>query len=234
MSRMPHNSPHHGTPPERNSRQMSRRQQRNKLLRQRADMRDHAARSLSLQRVLRTWLLGQSQACIGAYWPIRQEFDPLPSLYRWQEETDSPQTTIARKPLQPIQFVDSEPQMLENLLAPQRSIGLPDIDPQSKTLRFLSWYPGCPMKHGAYDIPVPDGTQPVTPSILLVPCVGFGAGGFRLGYGGGYYDRTLAHMQPRPYTVGLAFACASVPEFLPAAHDIALDCILTDQGQVWP
>lgn len=166
--------------------------------------------------------------------PIRQEFDPLPSLYRWQEEAGGSPATMAHKPLQPIRFVDSQPQMLENLLAPQRSIGLPEIDAPSQTLRFLSWYPGCPMQNGAYEIPVPDGTPQVTPSVLLVPCVGFGTGGFRLGYGGGFYDRTLARMQPRPYTVGLAFSCAFVADFLPEAHDIPLDCILTDQGQVWP
>lgn len=224
--------PHSSTAP--NRPQPDRQQLRRTLLHRRASMHDHATRSLGLQRVLRTWLLEQSGVCIGAYWPIRHEFDPLPSLYRWQEEAGSSPATIAHKPLQPIRFVDSQPQMLDNLLTPQRSIGLPEIDPQSRTLRFLSWYPGCPMKDGAYGIPVPDGTQPVTPSILLVPCIGFGAGGFRLGYGGGFYDRTLADMQPRPYTVGLAFACASVPEFLPAAHDIPLDCILTEQGQAWP
>lgn len=211
-------------------------QLRKQLLASRQNLRNHAQHSLYLQRVLRTWLVGRADLQIGAYWPIKKEFDPLPALARWQEEL----TLTERRPrgestpLHPIQFVNSQPMALENMLTPQRSIGLPVVDKVTKTLQFLSWYPGCPMVEDAYDILKPDGTPAVQPTLLFVPCVGYGPGGYRIGYGGGFYDRTLAQIKPKPYTVGLAFSNAFVPNFLPESHDIPLDCILTEQGQVWP
>ena len=60
------------------------------------------------------------------------------------------------------------------------------------------------------------------------------AGGYRLGYGGGFYDRTLAALEPRPFTVGLGFANGLVGDFEPEAHDVPLDAILNDDGVVWP
>ena len=67
-----------------------------------------------------------------------------------------------------------------------------------------------------------------------MPCVGYGPGGYRLGYGGGFYDRTLASLQPHPYTVGLSFAQGFVDDWLPEAHDVPLDAILNEHGAVWP
>ena len=72
------------------------------------------------------------------------------------------------------------------------------------------------------------------PTLLFVPCVGYGPGGFRLGYGGGFYDRTLATLQPKPFTVGLGYSHGWLPDLEPEPHDLALDAILNDKGVVWP
>ena len=104
----------------------------------------------------------------------------------------------------------------------------------SKTLAFHDWRPGCPMEMDAWGIPQPKGTPAIAPDLLLVPCVGYAPGGVRLGYGGGFYDRTLAALRPRPYAVGLAFACAFVADLPPEPHDAPLDAILTDCGWAWP
>jgi 5,10-methenyltetrahydrofolate synthetase len=64
--------------------------------------------------------------------------------------------------------------------------------------------------------------------------VGYGPGGYRLGYGGGFYDKTLAALSPRPFTVGLGFANAFLPDLAPEPHDLALDAILNENGVVWP
>ena len=82
-------------------------------------------------------------------------------------------------------------------------------------------------------IPSSDGAR-VTPDVVLLPCVGFNRAGYRLGYGGGFYDRTLASLQPKPLTVGLGFTNGFLPDFEPEPHDVPLDAILNDNGVVWP
>ncbi|MEJ6630675.1 MAG: 5-formyltetrahydrofolate cyclo-ligase [Burkholderiaceae bacterium] len=186
---------------------------RRHLVDQRLRMGDHEDRSDWLQRVLRVWLVERSDTVIGAYWPIKGEFDVLPALFRWQEagrEGDALEAPI------------------------QRGIGLPVMNPEDKTLKFHAWYPGCPMESDAYSIPKPKGTEILVPTLLFVPCVGYGPGGYRLGYGGGFYDRTLAQLTPRPFTVGLGFANAFLPDLEPEPHDIPLDAILNENGVVWP
>jgi 5,10-methenyltetrahydrofolate synthetase len=90
------------------------------------------------------------------------------------------------------------------------------------------------MEEDAYGIPKPKDTELIVPTLLFVPCVGYGAGGYRLGYGGGFYDRTLAAMQPHPFTVGLGFTCGFVEHLQAEAHDIPLDAILNEDGVAWP
>lgn len=176
---------------------------RRQLQAERQALLDRHQRSVHLQEVLRVWLIGRRERTIGAYWPIKGEFDALPALYRWSEAD------------------------------PGRRIGLPVVDRATRQLRFHVWYPGCAMEEDAYGIPKPKDTEAFDPQMLLVPCVGFGPGGMRLGYGGGFYDRTLAALQPRPFTVGLAFAHGFIPWLLPEPHDVALDAILTEEGVHW-
>jgi 5-formyltetrahydrofolate cyclo-ligase len=113
-------------------------------------------------------------------------------------------------------------------------IGLPVVNRQHKTMTFHAWYPGCPMEEDAYGIPKPKDTELVIPTLLFVPCVGYGTGGYRLGYGGGFYDRMLASLDPKPVTVGLGFAQGFVDDLEPEPHDVPLDAILNDNGVVWP
>ncbi len=184
-------------------------QLRTALIAQRQALPDRLERCTQLQRVMRIWLVGRPDVVIGAYWPIKGEFDPLPALHRWKEDGE----------------LQGEPQ--------RRRIGLPVIDKVHKTLSFHAWYPGCPMEEDAFGIPKPKGTERVVPTLLFVPCVGYDARGFRLGYGGGFYDRTLAGLDPRPATVGLGFANGLVEGFEPEAHDQPLDAILNEDGVVW-
>jgi 5-formyltetrahydrofolate cyclo-ligase len=183
---------------------------RAQLVQQRLSLPDRQERTDLLQRVMRIWLVSRPDIVIGAYWPIKGEFDPLPALHRWKEDGE---------------LID-EPQ--------PRRIGLPVVDKLHKTLKFHAWFPGCPMEDDAYGIPKPKDTQVIVPTLLFVPCVGYGPGGYRLGYGGGFYDRTLAALQPKPYTVGLGFTLGFLPDLEPEPHDMPLDTILNDNGVVWP
>jgi 5,10-methenyltetrahydrofolate synthetase len=173
------------------------------LQRDRQAMPDRLRRVAQLQEALRVWLVSRRERSIGAYWAIKGEFDPLPALYRWSE-------------------VD-----------PSRRIGLPVLDRVTKQLRFHVWFPGCPMEDDTFGIPKPKDTESFEPELLLVPCVGFGPRGVRLGYGGGFYDRTLAALAPRPATAGLCFSHGFVPWLVPEPHDVPLDAMLTDEGVVW-
>ncbi len=179
---------------------------RKKLVATRLAMTDRLERSVQLQSVLRVWLVGRRENTIGAYWPIKGEFDPLPALYRWSE--GGPEG------------------------APRR-IGLPVAHRETKQLRFHVWYPGCPTELDAYDIPKPKDTDEFAPQILVVPCLGFGPGGVRLGYGGGFFDRTLASVSPRPVTVGVSFTHGFLPMLRSGPLDLPLDAMLTEDGAMW-
>ncbi len=97
-------------------------------------------------------------------------------------------------------------------------------------LQFAPWTPGTPMQAGRYGIPVPPGDGRLTPQLLLIPCVGFDAARYRLGYGGGFYDRTLAQLKVKPVTVGVAFDCGRLPSIGPQPHDIKLDLVISESG----
>lgn len=77
-------------------------------------------------------------------------------------------------------------------------------------------------------IPVPDGTEVVIPDLAIVPMVAWDAKGFRLGYGGGYFDATLAALSPRPLAVGLSYEAARLETIFPVAHDVAMDFVVTE------
>jgi len=69
----------------------------------------------------------------------------------------------------------------------------------------------------------------VMPDAVLVPLVGYDPSGFRLGYGGGYFDRTLAAARPRPCAIGLGYEDSVLPTIFPQRHDIPMDLIVTDR-----
>lgn len=109
-------------------------------------------------------------------------------------------------------------------------LSLPVVIERDAPLAFRRWVPGDVLEKDALGTLTPAATaEVVRPQALLVPCLGFTAQRYRLGYGGGFYDRTLAGT-PRPLAVGVCDASGLV-EFAGEAHDIALDLVLTDQGQ---
>lgn len=96
-------------------------------------------------------------------------------------------------------------------------------------LAFHAHEAGAPLAPGRYGIPVPAKAQEVQPQILLIPCVGFDRSGARLGYGAGWYDRTLARLAAPVQTIGVAFSDAEISQPFAQAHDRLLDCIVTDR-----
>ena len=181
-------------------------QLRAKLVSAREALPDRLERAVELQSVLRAWLVGHRVSTSGAYWPIKGEFDPLPALYRWSEAVVEPD---------------------------ERIIGLPVVDKATEALEFHMWFPGCPMENDAYDIPKPKGTPAFRPQMLILPCLGYGPGGVRMGYGGGFYRRTLASLAPRPITVGVGYSLGFLPLLRQGVQDLQLDAMLTEDGVMW-
>ncbi|WP_207003409.1 5-formyltetrahydrofolate cyclo-ligase [Trinickia mobilis] len=138
----------------------------------------------------------------GFYWPLDGEFDARDALAQWLS------------------------------LDAHRQAALPVIPVIGTALEFHEWVPGAPMKIGHHRIPEPESARVLAPDLLLVPCVAFDDDGYRLGYGGGYYDRTLAAWPggKRPVTVGVAFEACRTSALPRETHDVPLDAIITDTG----
>ena len=111
---------------------------------------------------------------------------------------------------------------------PHRVAALPVV--RGDALEFHAWTREALLRAGDFGIPVPAHGRLVQPDALLIPCVGFDARRYRLGYGGGYYDRTLARIVPWPLTVGVAFECGRLDAIEPRSHDMQVDVVITDAG----
>lgn len=119
---------------------------------------------------------------------------------------------------------------LERLIAQGARVALPVVVMRAAPLVFRPWTPDCHMVQGFWKIPVPAEGPEVVPDVLLAPLVGWDDAGYRLGYGGGYFDRTLAAFPLRPLVIGVGLAAARLPTIFPEPHDIAMDEIVTEAG----
>lgn len=109
-------------------------------------------------------------------------------------------------------------------------VGLPVVVDTAGPVEFWSWRPGMAMGRGVWNIPIPEQRELVVPDALIVPLVGFDGARYRLGYGGGYYDRTIAAARAKPLCVGLGYQAARLESIFPQPHDIPMDMIVTDGG----
>ena len=106
---------------------------------------------------------------------------------------------------------------------------LPAVVAKDEPVEFWRWEPGTEMQRGFWNIPVPLERRSVMPDVLLIPMVGYDAAGYRLGYGGGYYDRTLAALTPRPFCIGIAYDDSQLETIHPQPHDIPMNLIVTER-----
>lgn len=104
---------------------------------------------------------------------------------------------------------------------------LPVATALGRPLEFREWQPDAPMQQGLWKIPFPAEGRPVLPTVVLAPLVGFDSADFRLGYGGGFFDRTLQELNPAPLKLGVGYAIAAIPTIYPQPHDVPMDRIVT-------
>ncbi|CAB3687972.1 5-formyltetrahydrofolate cyclo-ligase [Trinickia soli] len=174
---------------------------RKRLLQARNETAATGCADASLAAHLRAALARYAPHAVGFYWPLAGEFDARAIIAQWLAHDV------------------------------RRQAALPVVAVKGHALQFHAWAPDAPMRIGHHRIPEPEAAQPILPDLLLIPCVGFDDDCYRLGYGGGYYDRTLAAWPDaaKPVTLGIAYeACrAALPREL---HDVPLDAVVTDAG----
>ena len=114
-------------------------------------------------------------------------------------------------------------------------VGVPVIQGEGQALRFHRWIPGCEMVDGPFGAQVPAEAEAVVPEVLIVPLVAFDGRGYRLGYGGGFYDRTLEGLRAARKTVaiGYAFSAQAMDEVPLEPTDQRLDAMVTEAGVIW-
>ena len=127
---------------------------------------------------------------------------------------------------------DARP-LVQRLLASGWDACLPVVVAEGEPLAFRPWTPAVQLAPDRYGIPTPTAGEFVTPGVLLIPLVAVDARNYRIGYGGGFFDRTLAALAAagRPATsIGVGFELARVADTLPGPHDIPLDFVVTELG----
>jgi 5-formyltetrahydrofolate cyclo-ligase len=111
-----------------------------------------------------------------------------------------------------------------------RGVALPAVVDKKGPLEYRAWRPGETLVDGVWDIPVPEKRELVTPSVVLAPVVGFDRDCYRLGYGGGYFDRTLAALSQKPLAIGVGFELQELETIYPQSFDVPMDLIVTETG----
>ena len=162
---------------------------------------DRERLTATLARQLDAAVPARPGRALGLYWPIKGEFD----LRAWAE------AFAARHGM---------------------TLALPVVVEKAAPLEFRAWAPGDAMERGFWNILVPAARRVVVPAVVIAPLVGFQAAGcWRLGYGGGYFDRTLAALASHhPHVIGLCVHAGAIPTIYPQPHDIAMSAVITEKG----
>ncbi|MBK7422813.1 MAG: 5-formyltetrahydrofolate cyclo-ligase [Propionivibrio sp.] len=138
---------------------------------------------------------------VGFCWPVKNEPDLRPLIMSWIESGQAGFAAL-----------------------------LPVVREVNAALVFRKWTPGQRLIADRYGIPTPAAGEFLLPQALLLPVNAFDAAGYRIGYGGGFFDRTLAALKPAPLSIGVGFELARVDSIRPEAHDVRLDAMVSEAG----
>jgi 5-formyltetrahydrofolate cyclo-ligase len=120
--------------------------------------------------------------------------------------------------------------LLETLRAAGAVTALPVVVAPRRPLVFREWHPGVALASGPLGIPYPAHSEIVVPTAALVPMNGWDDAGYRLGYGGGFFDRTLASLARKPVVIGVSYELARMPTIRPQSWDVPMDWVVTERG----
>lgn len=167
------------------------------------DERERAVASARIRAALAGLLAEIGARRLGFYWPVRGEVDVRETVGAWLAQDTS------------------------------RAAGLPVVTAPRTAMSFRRWTPGAAMADDAYGIAIPAHDERLHPDCLVLPLVAFDQAGHRLGYGAGYFDRTIAALAAagqRPSLIGLGFERLRCATIHPQPHDAPLDWLITEAG----
>jgi len=118
--------------------------------------------------------------------------------------------------------------LIDWVLARGFAVALPAVVDKKGPLEYRAWRPGEALVDGVWNIPIPEVREIVVPQAVLAPLVGFDRQCYRRGYGGGYFDRTLAAFSTRPLAIGVGFEMSQIETIFPQSFDIPMDVIVTE------
>jgi 5-formyltetrahydrofolate cyclo-ligase len=118
--------------------------------------------------------------------------------------------------------------LIDWVIAQGFAVALPAVVDKKGPLEYRAWRPGEALVDGVWNIPIPEAREVVVPQAVLAPLVGFDRQCYRLGYGGGYFDRTLAAFSTRPLAIGVGYETSLIETILPQSFDIPMDVIITE------
>ncbi len=124
---------------------------------------------------------------------------------------------------------DARP-LAQELRARGAVTALPVVVAARQPLVFREWHPGVALATGPLGISYPVGSDPVVPTAILVPMLGWDEAGYRLGYGAGFFDRTLASLRPKPAVIGVSYEVGKLPTIYPQSWDVSMDWVVTERG----
>ncbi|MBR7800996.1 5-formyltetrahydrofolate cyclo-ligase [Undibacterium fentianense] len=159
--------------------------------------------------------------------PVKQDWDRLIAHHLLQEIRQ-----FAPKQIGIYWPIKQEPELqdcFQQLHIAGYQLALPIVVSKVEALKFVAWVPGDAMEQDEYGIPIPQRReQAIQPDLIIIPCVGFNSACYRLGYGGGFYDRTLAKF-PSVRSIGVAYQLLET-NFIAEEFDLPLNAIITEQG----
>jgi 5-formyltetrahydrofolate cyclo-ligase len=118
--------------------------------------------------------------------------------------------------------------LIDWVIAQGCAVALPVVVDKQGPLEYRAWRPSEPLVDGVWNIPIPEARRVVLPQAVLAPLVGFDRQCYRLGYGGGYFDRTLAAFATRPLAIGVGYEFSLIETIFPQSFDIPMDVIVTE------
>jgi 5-formyltetrahydrofolate cyclo-ligase len=179
---------------------------------------------------LRTWRRSERQRLLAMRTAV-----PQPQRRHWSQEIETRlRTLLSEGPsiilgvYWPFQAEFDPRPFIDWVIAAGSSVALPVVVDEKGPLEYRSWQPGDKLVDGVWNIPIPERRDIVTPQAVLAPLVGFDSECYRLGYGGGYFDRTLAALSPRPLAIGVGFELSLIETIYPQVFDMPMDLIVTE------